>query len=100
VLPVLPVLLSALGGIEVLTAAGTRPALLAALGVVGGLALIAVACLRVRRTGSWVLLFLGTVPFAVATWWSVATPLTAVLAAGLGITLIRRACRTADVDLP
>ena len=86
----LAVALSMLGGFELLLAAGSAPPLIAGTGVVGGVALMATAWWRVARFARWGLLLLGTVPFAVLTWWSIASPLTALLAAGIGGYLIRQ----------
>ena len=68
-----------------------------ALGIVGGVLLWAVpaAARRSHRTGYGVLLA-GALPFAVITWWSVVTPLIALLAIWFGRTVIRGA--RGDVD--
>ncbi len=83
-------LVSALGAFELLMAVTVGPAAVLATGVVGGLALIATPWLTARsRTGAIALLLAGTVPFAVLTWWSVATPLLAVLGLVIGLSIIR-----------
>jgi hypothetical protein len=86
----LGVVLSLLGGFELLLAAGSAPAMVAGVGVLGAIALMAVAWWRTDRLTRSGLLLLGTVPFAALTWWSIASPLTALLAAGIGAYLIRR----------
>jgi hypothetical protein len=60
------------------------------LGVGGFLAVEAALALRSRSTrAAMVLLALGVVPFAAATWWTGVIPLTAVLLLGLGLPHLR-----------
>jgi hypothetical protein len=87
----LRVLLSALGGFELLMAAGSSPVLMAA-GTIGGIALIAAAWLR--SASRWVLVGLivvGTVPFAVLAWTAVVPLLLAVLAIVIAVPIVRPA---------
>ena len=86
----LAVVLSVLGGFELLLAAGSAPAMVASVGLVGGVALMVTAWWRTDRLMRSGLLLLGTVPFAALTWWSIAGPLTALLAAGIGAYLIHQ----------
>jgi hypothetical protein len=61
------------------------------LGILGGI--LIVAALVVGRRAAWLgmaLLALGAVPFAMSTWWSLVTPLTALLALLLGGIVIAR----------
>lgn len=85
----LPALVSVLGGFEILMAVSAGPSTTIAVGAVGGVALIAAPWAPTvgLRIG---LLLLGVVPFAVLTWWSVASPIVAVLALALGLTALRR----------
>jgi hypothetical protein len=92
------VLLSALGGFEILMAAGAAPVLLA-VGVAGGGCLIAAAWLRPRRR--WllpVLLVAGTVPFALLAWTALVPVLLAVAAAALAVPVLR--ARAAEHPAP
>ena len=74
------VLLTALGGFEMLMAAGAAPAIMV-VGVVGGLALMGAAWLRTAPRGVVVgLLVLGTVPFAALAWYALVPLLLAVAA--------------------
>jgi hypothetical protein len=81
-------LLTLLGAFEVLMALGSRPELTLVVGVICGLALTrapwAIGSPRLRLT----LLIIGVVPFTVLTWWSVATPLLAIVALALGPAVI------------
>ena len=86
----LRVLVSVLGAYEILLALSARPAI-AALGVVGGLLVVAAPWAARRSTGwSVALLLLGTLPFAVLTWWSLIVPFVAVLALAIGLPVILR----------
>jgi hypothetical protein len=76
-------LLSALGGFELLMAVSAGEPAIVAVGVLGGLALL-VAPWTPRGRLPAVLLLIGTVPFAALTWWSLVSPLLAVLALVLG----------------
>jgi hypothetical protein len=82
------VLLSALGGCELLMAAGAAPVPMV-VGAVGGLALIAAAW-TTSRGARWGLIVLGTVPFAALAWDAVVPVLLAVLAFAVAIPLLRR----------
>jgi len=71
-------MLGALGALELwLAATATGPARI--LGALGGLLVLATAALRPRQ---WAVVpvAVGALPFAVLTWWSVTTPLLALLA--------------------
>jgi hypothetical protein len=76
-------LVSTLGALEVLMALSAAPRWLAGLGILGGLAVVAAPW---ARRGPWTrrLLLAGAFPFAVLTWWSVVTPVVALLAVALG----------------
>lgn len=77
-----PVLLSVLGAVEVLMAATAAPAVILVSGVIGGLVVGVAAWVPARRARIG-LVVAGTVPFAALTWWSVVTPLLAVVAVGI-----------------
>lgn len=87
-------LISVLGAFELLMAVSAGPPVTIAVGVAGGLVLMAapwmpapgVPALRLRA----VLLVVGTLPFAILTWWSLASPLLAVLAFIIGLAALRR----------
>ena len=67
-----------------------------ALGIAGGLLLWCVAAIAARsRRAAYAVLLAGAVPFAVATWWSVVTPVVAILAIAIGIAVIRDAATDA-----
>lgn len=84
------VLLGALGGCQLLMAAGAAPAV-AIVGVVGGLALIAAAGWRAApRPVLAGLLVVGILPFAALAWAAVVPPLVALLAALIAIPALRR----------
>ena len=81
--------------VALLSAAGTLPMFLfcffaGILGIIGGV-LIWGAARAARRNPrvAYVLLVAGAVPFAVVTWWSVVTPLIAILALVIGARVIR-----------
>ena len=85
------VLLSLLGGFEVLMAAGASPALLV-IGGIGGIMLIVAAWLRTARRNIVIgLVTVGIVPFAALGWTAVVPVLVAVLAAGLTALVVRDA---------
>jgi hypothetical protein len=86
----LRVLVSVLGAYEIGLAFTARPAI-AALGVIGGLLVVAAPWVA-RRSTAWAvaLLIVGTLPFAVLTWWSLIVPLVAVLALAIGLPVILR----------
>ena len=84
------VLLTALGGFEILMAAGSAPVPMA-VGVVGGIALIAAAWLRrVSRRVLVGLLVVGTGPFAVLAWTAVVPLLLAAVAFAVAIPVVRQ----------
>lgn len=80
-------LVSALGAVELLMAAGAGPATTISVGAAGGLALLAAPWVPDTRLALGLLL-VGTLPFAVLTWWSVVSPLLAVLALTLGLKVL------------
>ncbi len=87
------IMLGALGALQLwlaTTAAG--PARI--VGLLGGLLVLAMAALRPR---SWTLAAVaaGALPFAALTWWSLTTPLVAVLALGFAAGAARAAGRPA-----
>ncbi len=82
-------LVSALGAFEVLMAVSAGSVMTAAVGVAGGVALMAAPWPQSARL-RMALLIIGTVPFALLTWWSVASPLLAVVALAVGLTALRR----------
>ncbi len=86
----LHLLISLLGTFEVLMAVSAGPAVTIGVGVIGGLALIAAPWIK-RLAVSIVLLLIGTVPFAIITWWTVVGPLLAVFALLMGLVLLRSA---------
>jgi hypothetical protein len=62
------------------------------LGILGGLAVLALLPLRSKlsRPLGLALLALATLPFALLTWWTVATPLIGVLLLALGAAALRQ----------
>jgi hypothetical protein len=82
-------LVSLLGAFEILMAVSAGGPVTIAVGVIGGAALLAAPWPR-QLTLRLALLVIGTVPFAVLTWWSVASLVLAVLALTIGITTLRR----------
>lgn len=82
-------LVSVLGAFLLLMAVTAGPTVTIAVGVVSGLALMAAPWLPTSQT-RWALLLVGTVPFAILTWWSVATPVVAVVAVAIGLVTFRR----------
>ncbi len=74
------VLLGALGICELLMAASAAP-LPMALGAVGGISLLAAACLRGPHR--WIFVALGTIPFAAVAWTAIVPVLLAVQAVAL-----------------
>ncbi|MEO5832871.1 MAG: hypothetical protein ABJA16_06855 [Nakamurella sp.] len=85
-------LTSVLGAFEVLMAVSAGPVVTVAVGTIGGLALMAAPWIGGSAVPIAALL-IGTVPFALITWWSVATPVLALLALGFGLTSFRSAQR-------
>jgi hypothetical protein len=79
------VLLSALGGFELLMAAAAPPWLMA-VGAVSGTALVLAAWLPARTA---VLVLLGTAPLAIAGWFAVVPPLVAVVALPIAAVALR-----------
>src|SRR2546421_12752090 len=74
-------MLASLGALEVwLAATAVGPARI--LGVLGGLLVLAAAALR-PRPWRLALVAAGALPFAGLTWWSLTTPLVALLALGV-----------------
>jgi hypothetical protein len=87
------IMLAALGALEVwLAATAVDPARL--LGILGGLLVLAAAALR-PRPWRLALVAAGALPFAVLTWWSLTTPLLALLALGFAAAAARTAGRPA-----
>jgi hypothetical protein len=84
----LHLLISVLGAFEVLMAVSAGPVATIGVGVVGGLALMSAPWIRGLAIPA-VLLLIGTIPFAIITWWTVASPLLAALALGIGLVLLR-----------
>ena len=84
-------LVSILGLFEIVMATSAGSTSTRAIGLVGGVALIA-APWATGRGYRWglPLLLIGTVPFAVVTWWTVVTPVLAVVALAMGIPLARK----------
>jgi hypothetical protein len=80
------VLLSVLGGVEVLMAATAVPTVTLVAGAVGGLVVGVAAWVPGRLRVRVGLVLAGTVPFAALTWWSAVTPLLAVVAVGIVMT--------------
>ena len=78
-----PVLLSVLGGVEMLMAVSAAPALTVAAGAAGGLVVGVAAWVPAHRRVRVSLVVAGTAPFAVLTWWSVVSLLLAALAVGI-----------------
>lgn len=81
-------LVSVLGALELLMAVSAGPPVTIVVGVIGGLSLVAAPWLSSRPI-RLALFIIGTVPFAVLTWWSVASPLLAVAALTIGLTTLR-----------
>ena len=83
-------LVAVLGGYYVFLGADALPKAIGMLGILGGLAIWA-ALLATRRShrAALGLLAAGTLPFAIVTWWSVVTPLIAILILALGPAAIR-----------
>lgn len=86
-------LVSLLGAFEVLVAVSAGPVLTIVVGTVGGLALTAAPWVLAGVRARLVLLCVGSLPFAVLTWWSVAGPLLAVVALAVGIPVLRHGGR-------
>jgi hypothetical protein len=86
------VLTAILGGLFVFLGA-TSPGIAGVIGIIGGVVVLAVlvASTWLGRRVSVLLLLVAVAPFAVLTWWSIVTPLIAVLAVVLGFVAIRKA---------
>ncbi|MFI5588391.1 hypothetical protein ACIA5G_25285 [Amycolatopsis sp. NPDC051758] len=82
-------LLSVSGGFELLMAVSAGEPAIVAVGVLGGLALLIAPWTPAVRLRA-VLLLIGTLPFAVLTWWSLVSPLPAVVALVLGVITLGR----------
>lgn len=83
-------LVSLLGAFVLLMAVSATPLHTAAIGVAGGLAVIAAPWLSPRTKPAIITaLLMAALPFAIVTWWSIASPLAAVLALTIGLTTIR-----------
>ncbi|MET0966120.1 MAG: hypothetical protein ABWZ02_06975 [Nakamurella sp.] len=83
------VLLTVIGGFEILMAAGSAP-LLMMVGVAGGIALMVVAWLRASsRTVLVALVVAGTIPFAALAWTAIVPVLLAVVALAVAVPVIR-----------
>lgn len=89
-------LISALGAFELLMAVTAGQVTTVGVGVGGGLALAAAPWVPLPRL-RLVLLLLGALPFAILTWWSLVTPLVAVLSLAIGLTVLRRPLSTAPI---
>jgi hypothetical protein len=85
------VLVATLGAYAVVLGATTFD-IAGVLGVVGGLLTIALAVGAERVPRAFVIggLALAVAPFAILTWWSVVTPLLALVTLVIGITMLRR----------
>jgi hypothetical protein len=93
----LHILVGVLGAFEVLMAVSAGPGTTVAVGLIGGLALMAAPWPPIRMI-RMALLLIGTVPFAALVWWSGAGPLLAVVALGIGVGTLRR--RAGDASAP
>ncbi|MEO6957694.1 MAG: hypothetical protein ABI137_13200 [Antricoccus sp.] len=76
----LQVLLSVLGGLEVLLAISAAPLPIAVIGAFSGVLLLAAPWLPVRASLRAALILIAVIPFASLTWTSLITPLIALLA--------------------
>ena len=84
-------LVSLLGAFVVLMAVGATPISTLVLGVGGGLVVMAAPWVSTQtRPVVVVTMLMAALPFAIVTWWSIASPLVALLALTIGITTIRR----------
>jgi len=81
-------LVSVLGATEILMAVSAAPITTALIGIAGGCALMAAPWVGGRASIVRIpLLLIGTLPFAALTWWSLASPLVAIVALTMGFTL-------------
>ena len=71
------------------------------LGLAGALVIVAALTAAPRsRPAAMVLLMIGAVPLAIATWWSIVTPVLAIVALGLGWFAIRNLSRRPERRAP
>ena len=86
-------LVTLLGAFEILMAVSAGPLVTIAVGVIGGAVLMVAPWLADRAKPATILaaLLIGTLPFAALTYWSVASPVLAVVALTLAFPAIRRA---------
>lgn len=80
----LQILLSVLGGLQLLPAISAAPILIALIGAVGAALLVAAPWLPIRPALRMGLIAVTVLPFAVLTWTSVVTPVIALLALCIG----------------
>ena len=84
-------LVSLLGAFVVLMAVSATPISTLVLGVGGGLVVMAAPWVSTQTKPVVVVaMLMAALPFAIVTWWSIASPLVALLALTIGITTIRR----------
>jgi hypothetical protein len=86
-------LVTLLGAFEILMAVSAGPIVTIAVGVIGGAVLIVAPWLadRAKPTTALAALLIGTLPFAALTYWSVASPVLALVALALAFPAMRRA---------
>jgi len=86
-------LVTLLGAFEILMAVSAGPLVTIAAGVIGGAVLVVTPWLADRAKPATILaaLLIGTLPFAALTYWSVASPVLAVVALILAFPAIKRA---------
>jgi hypothetical protein len=86
-------LVTLLGAFEILMAVSAGPHVTIAVGVIGGAVLILAPRLTDRAKPATILaaLLIGTLPFAALTYWSVASPVLAVVALALAFPAVRQA---------
>jgi hypothetical protein len=86
-------LVSLLGIFQIGLAVSARP-MIAAIGVVSGLLVVAAPWVARRNTAvGLAALIAGTLPFAVVTWWSILAPFVCLLALAIGLAVIVRSER-------
>jgi hypothetical protein len=84
-------LVSLLGAFVVLMAVSAMPFSTLGVGVGGGLVVMAAPWVSMQTKPVVVVaMLMAALPFAIVTWWSIASPLVALLALTIGITTIRR----------
>ena len=93
-------LITVLGAFEILMAVSAGPPLTIAVGVIGGAVLMIAPWLAGRAQPATILaaLLIGMLPFAALTYWSVASPVLAVVALALAFPVIRRAGRAGQIS--